>query len=198
MEHIQTSRKPKSKSNIDSDGWFGQDDDEDSISQPFEKASTFTSDGIGRPVEDRVTLLEAFLKVSTTDQKEISKVTGKLLKESKVAQEYLVTVMNEITGIVGIKSAKFSAAFDQPSLWFTIELLGNFVANSDSNIPSIVAKAISTKQNDLAASILLTLWKEFVSDIDWMTFLRNFGLYMTNEAADKKVYHQALLACTSR
>jgi len=30
-EHAQTPRKVKTKSNIDSDGWFGQDDDEDSI-----------------------------------------------------------------------------------------------------------------------------------------------------------------------
>lgn len=79
MEHIQTPRKSKSKSNIDSDGWFGQDDDKGSICQSLEKVSTFTSDGVGRPVKDRVSLLEAFPEVSTTDQKEISKVTGKLL-----------------------------------------------------------------------------------------------------------------------
>ena len=69
------------------------------------------------------------------------------LKESKVAQEYHVAVMNKVTGIVGLKSTKFPAAFDGPSLWSTIKSLGNFIAYSDSNIPSIVAKVISSKQN---------------------------------------------------
>ena len=69
-----------------------------------------------RLVEDRVTLLEAFLKESTSDQKEVSKTTGRMLKEAKVVQEYHVTVMNEITGQVGLKLSKFLAAFDGPSL----------------------------------------------------------------------------------
>ena len=197
-EHAQTPRKVKIRSNIDSDGWFGQDDDEDSVSQPFEKGTTFVSDGAARPVEDRVSLLERFLEVSTSEQKEISKTTGVLLKESKVAQEYHVTVMNEITGIVGLKSAKFPGTFDGPSLWSTIESLGNFVCNLDSNVPTLVANEFASQQKDMVTNILSKLRNEFVSEEDWINFLTNFGEYMTKEAADKQVYFEVMSACTKR
>ena len=69
MEHIQTLQKPKPKSNRDSDEWFAQDNDEDSLSQPFEKIDMFVLEDPqnGRPVEDHLTLIEAFLEGSTKD-----------------------------------------------------------------------------------------------------------------------------------
>ena len=54
MEHILTPRKSKPKFNPDSDEWFTQDDDEESLSQPFEKVDRFVLEDPlnGRLVED--------------------------------------------------------------------------------------------------------------------------------------------------
>ena len=68
-----------------------------------------------------------------------------MLKEAKVAQEYHVTVMNEITGQVSLKSAKFPAAFDGRSLWATIKSLGHYLSNMDSDVPSVVEEILATK-----------------------------------------------------
>jgi len=46
IEHIQTPRKVKPKLNSDSEEWFVQEDDEDSLSQPFENTSTFMTEKI--------------------------------------------------------------------------------------------------------------------------------------------------------
>ena len=99
MEHIQTPRKVKPKLNSDSEEWIVHEDDEDSLSQPFDNTSTFMKEFLfaGRPVGDQVTLLENFLIRSTSsDQKEIFSTTGRMLKEAKVAQDYHVTVWSEV------------------------------------------------------------------------------------------------------
>ena len=136
MEHIQTPRKSKTKSTQDSDEWFVQEDDKGSMSQPFEKVDMFDLEDplSGGPFEDRVDLIETFLVASTKEHNEISKTTGRMLKETKVAQEYHVTVMNEITGKVGLKLSKFPSAFNGPSLWSTTESLGHYALSIDSEI----------------------------------------------------------------
>ena len=80
-----------------------------------------------------------------------------MLKEATVAQEYHVTVMNEITGTVGLKSSKFPSAFDGPSLWSTIESLGHYALSINKEIPSIVSDAILSKQRIIVTTILTDL-----------------------------------------
>ena len=198
-EHVQTPRKAKSKSKMDSDDWYTQEDDEESV-QPFEKSSTFILEDPlnGRPVADRVTVIEAFLAESTVDQKTISKTTGLMLKEAKVVQDYHVTVMNEITSQVGLKSKKFPAVFDGPSLWSTIESLGQYVSSIDSDVAGVVERVLNSKQTHLATGIIDEIREEFVLEKDWNTLLENFAIYMDDEAKDKEVYHKALSACTTR
>ena len=117
-----------------------------------------------------------------------------MLKEAKVVQEYHVTVMNEITNQVGLKSKKFPAIFDGPSLWSTIESLGQYVSGMDSDVAGVVEWILDSKQTHLATGIFDEIREEFVLEKDWNTLLENFAIYMDDEAKDKEVYHKALSA----
>ena len=152
----------------------------------------------GRPIVDRVTLLETFLERSTSDQKEIFSKTGRMLKEAKVAQDYHVTVMNELTGKMGLKSSKFPSVFDGPSLWSTIETLGQYALSTNKGIPNQISEAILTQQNQEVKTIVSDLRKNFVVEEDWNEFLINLGSHMKNEAEDKVFYHKAMGAYTKR
>ena len=64
------------------------------MSQPLENTNTFVTEdpANGQLVEDQVTLLEVFLERSTSNQKEIYRTTGRMLKEDEVAQDYYVSL----------------------------------------------------------------------------------------------------------
>ena len=74
--------------------------------------------------------------------------------------------MNEITGKVGLKSAKFPSTFDGPSLWSTIETLGQYALSTNKGIPNQISEAILTQQNQEVKTIVSDLRKNFVVEED--------------------------------
>ena len=145
-----------------------------------------------------MTLVEVYLEGSTKEQRTIAETTGRMLKEASVAQEYHVTVINELTGKVGLKSAKFPKVFDGPSVWSTIESLGHYALSIKLEIPRVVSESVLANQRTLVDTALSGFQNTFVPSSDWNELLVNFGTYVKKEIEDKAKYNQVISSCQTR
>ena len=143
---MRTPRKPKTESPDEFD--FRQDnDDADNEDDPFEKLDMFVkSDPLGGlSNEKRLQFLEDYLSMLSEEASKLARKTGLLIKTTLMGQRFHSTAINEITDIVGLKSSKFLTKFDFPTVWSTLEALGNSGQNAKMDIPSLVSTALKSE-----------------------------------------------------
>ena len=192
LDYIQTPRKTKRVVNDQSD--------DDSMDSPFEKVNAFVkNDPLGGPSSEvRLDALEGYLARSSVETREISRITGSLIKDVQVSQSYHSSLFKEVIGTIGLKSSQFPQIFDGPTLWATVESLGQYALSYDAKIASSVEGIVTRKVAGLSSDLEASLEQVFVKSDDWNEFLIKIGKYIDIERSDKLVYHDTLRNITRR